>query len=174
MEPSQTNLVQTIASYLSKVHLNIIYPPTSWFRSSHFPSGFRTNNLYTFAFSPILAICPAHLILLDLLDIGSMYKHRNNKFRLSEQCLPAKCWLNFTWLHGIVSQKIELFIAIQNLCFMMLKCMLHFSTIAKFLWKNSSKACKYCICLETLVFSIFKYSSQHIHRLLEKWWFKRV
>jgi hypothetical protein len=31
--------------------------------SGLFPSGFLTNNLYTFLFSPIRATCPAHFIL---------------------------------------------------------------------------------------------------------------
>jgi hypothetical protein len=35
--------------------------------SGLFPSGFRTNNLYTFLFSPIHATCPAHLILLGFI-----------------------------------------------------------------------------------------------------------
>jgi hypothetical protein len=33
--------------------------------SGLFPSGFPTNNLYTFVFSPIRATCPAYLILFE-------------------------------------------------------------------------------------------------------------
>jgi hypothetical protein len=35
--------------------------------SGLFPSGFPTNNLYMFPFSPIRATCPTHLILLDFI-----------------------------------------------------------------------------------------------------------
>jgi hypothetical protein len=35
--------------------------------SGLFPSGFLTNNLYTFIFSPFLTTCPAHLIVLDFI-----------------------------------------------------------------------------------------------------------
>jgi hypothetical protein len=34
--------------------------------SGLFPTGFPTNNLYAFLFSPIRATCSAHLILFDL------------------------------------------------------------------------------------------------------------
>jgi hypothetical protein len=45
--------------------------------SSLFPSGFPTNILYEFLFSPIRATSPAHLILLDLITLiilGEEYK----------------------------------------------------------------------------------------------------
>ena len=68
-----------------------IYPhPTSWrsilLLSTHlclglpsglFPSGFPTKTLYTLLSSPICAICPAHLILLDFITcaiLGEEYK----------------------------------------------------------------------------------------------------
>jgi hypothetical protein len=76
---SQNNPVNTTASYLSNIHLNIIHPPTSC-SSGLFLSGFPTNNLYMFLFSPIHTTWPIHLILLNLIILiilGKEHKSRS-------------------------------------------------------------------------------------------------
>jgi hypothetical protein len=64
---SQINPINTIPSYLSKIHFNIVHPPTPGLPSGLVPSGFPTNILYAFLVSLIRATCHAHLILLDLI-----------------------------------------------------------------------------------------------------------
>jgi hypothetical protein len=51
-----TGSIQSIL--MLSIHLHIGLP------SGLFPSGFRTNNLYAFLFSPIHATCPTHLITM--------------------------------------------------------------------------------------------------------------
>jgi hypothetical protein len=42
--------------------------------SGLYPSGFPTNTLYAFLLSPILATCPAHIILLNLIILINLAK----------------------------------------------------------------------------------------------------
>jgi hypothetical protein len=57
---NKINAVQTTQSYIFKIHLNIIHPPTSWFSQSSFPSGFPTNNPYAFNYSLYLSGLYSH------------------------------------------------------------------------------------------------------------------
>jgi len=74
---SQFDPVHTTITHLLKILLNIILPSTpgspKWFLSS----GFSSKCLYTPLLSPIRAICPAHLILLDVITrriLGEEYR----------------------------------------------------------------------------------------------------
>jgi hypothetical protein len=66
---SQPNPVRPIDPYLPKVHFNVILPPTP--RSSRWPLAFGPPNQNPVNTSPLpmRVICPAHLILLDLITL---------------------------------------------------------------------------------------------------------
>jgi hypothetical protein len=51
---SQTSAVLIIPYYLSKIHPNIIHPPTPWSSNGLFPCDLPTNNINAFRFSPLL------------------------------------------------------------------------------------------------------------------------
>jgi hypothetical protein len=76
---SQTNPVHNIQSYLisERSILMLFVYQILGFPSGPLPSGFTTNKLYTFLFSPIRTKCPAHLILLNFIVriiLGEDYK----------------------------------------------------------------------------------------------------
>jgi hypothetical protein len=60
---SQMNPVHTTPSIFSKIHFNIILPPTA--RSSYF----RTNTLYSFRFASMRGICRAHPVIFDSITL---------------------------------------------------------------------------------------------------------
>jgi hypothetical protein len=67
------------------IHLRLGLP------SDLFPSGFPTNNLYTFLFSPIRATCPAPALNWG----GGLLTHQNLKSRIT--LLQPRTKLAFTY-----------------------------------------------------------------------------
>jgi hypothetical protein len=62
---SQKNPILTIPSCHSKIHFNIVHPPTLWSPNGLILYGIPANILYAFLVSPIRATSPTHLILHD-------------------------------------------------------------------------------------------------------------
>jgi hypothetical protein len=56
--------IQSTPSHFSKIHFNVVHPPTSW--SSQWSPSFWLSHQYPICI-PLRVTCPAHLILLDLI-----------------------------------------------------------------------------------------------------------
>jgi len=63
---TQLHLVQAPTPHFLKIHLNITPHLRLVLPSGHFLSSLPTKTLYKPLFSSVRALCPAHLILLDL------------------------------------------------------------------------------------------------------------
>jgi len=64
---SQLDPIPTHIFHFRKIHLNIIRPSTPGLLSGLFLSRFLNKPLYGPLLSPIRAICPAQLVILDLI-----------------------------------------------------------------------------------------------------------
>jgi hypothetical protein len=56
--------------YFSKIHFNIMLPPSLVFPSGIFPSSFPTKIFYEYLFSPMCATCRTPLSILELIILS--------------------------------------------------------------------------------------------------------
>jgi hypothetical protein len=84
---SQINLVHTTLSYVSKIHFNIILPPTS--RTS-FPSSFPTKTLYSLLPQACYMPCPSHPPWLGQSDY--IWRRMQFKKLLIMHFRPTSCY----------------------------------------------------------------------------------
>jgi hypothetical protein len=73
---SQIIPVSTTPSYPSRIHLKV----STQLHHGVSPSGFSTNILYVLNFLAVHAICPAHLIILDLITLIILSEEYKSSF----------------------------------------------------------------------------------------------
>jgi hypothetical protein len=92
---SQINTVHTLPSYFSKIHFNIILPPTPILPSILLPSGFLSNTLQAFLFSPMPVICPS---ISSLIWSSTQYFGRSTNHEIPHYAIFCSL-LFLTYIH---------------------------------------------------------------------------